>query len=108
MASHSDKTRGQVTCVVDVSPEVDAGTEMTLHGTVSCTPVCNLRGHTLLIKDETGADRGSIELTDFDRETNETREFAVKAPLKPGGYTWLVICPAIVKKGISYTETSTP
>jgi len=99
MASHSDKTRGQVTCVVDVSPEVvDAGAEMTLHGTVSCAPACDLRGNTLLIKDETGAERGSVEVTDFDGETNETGEFVVKAPVKPGEYTWSAV----------YAETSTP
>src|ERR687888_2545333 len=100
MASHSDKTRGQVTCVVDVDPEVvDAGAEMTLHGTVSCAPACDLRGHTLLIKDETGADRGSIQLTEFDGEANETTgEFVVKAPVHPAKYTWLAV----------YAETSTP
>ena len=99
MTSHSDKTRGQVTCVVEVSPEVvDAGAEMTLHGTVSCAPACDLRGHTLLIKDETGAERGSVEVTDFDGETNETGEFVVKAPVKPGEYTWSAV----------YAETSTP
>ena len=101
MAPQSDKTRGQVTCVVEVSPEVvDAGADMTLHGTVSCDPACDLRGHTLLIKDETGADRGRIELTDFDGETNETGEFVTKAPVQPGGYTWLAVC--------SYAEASTP
>jgi hypothetical protein len=99
MASHSDKTRSQVTCVIDVDPEmVDAGAEMTLHGMVSCTPACDLRGHTLLIKDETGAERGSIEVTDFDGETNETGELVAKAPVQPGQYTWLAV----------YAETSTP
>jgi hypothetical protein len=99
MTSKSDKTPAQVTCVIEVSPQVvDAGAEMTLHGRVSCAPACDLRGHTLLIKDETGADRGSLELTDFDGATNETGELAVKAPVKPGGYTWLAV----------YEEKSTP
>ena len=50
-----------MTCVVDVSPEVvDAGAEMTLRGKVSCAPACDLRGHTLLVKDQRGADAGSI------------------------------------------------
>lgn len=109
MASQSDKTRGQVTCVVDVSPEVvDAGAEMTLHGKVSCFPACNLRGHTLLVKDQAGAHAGSVELTGFDGETNESGEFVVKAPVKAGEYTWLAVCPAVVKEGISYMEASTP
>jgi hypothetical protein len=102
-----------VTFVVNVSPEVvDAGAEMTLHPTVSCGvisgPACDLRGHSVLIKDETGAEVSTIELADFDGEVNETREFAVKAPASPGQYTWLAVCPAVVKEGISYPEASAP
>ena len=109
MASHNDKTRGQVTCVVDASPEVvDAGGEMTLHGEVSCTPPCDLRGHNLLIKEETGVNASTIELANFDGEINETLEFVVNAPARPGRYTWLAVCPAIVKEGISYAEVSAP
>jgi hypothetical protein len=95
--------------VVDVSPEViDAGAEMTLHVKVSCAPACDLRGHTLLVKDQAGADAGSVKLTRFDGKANETSEFVVKAPVKAGGYTWLAVCPAVVKEGISYAEASTP
>ena len=109
MASNSDKTRGQVTCVVDVSPEVvDAAAELTLQCEVSCAPACDLRGHVLLIKDEAGSDRGRIALTGFDGKTNETDEFTVKAPVKAGGYTWLGVCPEVVKEGISYGEVSAP
>jgi hypothetical protein len=101
-------TRGQVTCLVDVVPDVvDAGAEMTLQGSVSCAPACDLRGHTLLIKDKAGAAAGTVELTHFDGETNETDEFVVKAPVKPGTYTWSAVCPAAVKKGVSYTEAIT-
>ncbi len=109
MASQSDKMRGQTTCAFEVSPGVvDAGAEMTLQAKVSCSPPCDLRGHTLLVKDQAGADAGILELTEFDGETNETGELAVKAPVKAGTYTWLAVCPAIVKEGISYTEASTP
>ena len=109
MASQSKVTRGQVTCVIDVSPEVvDAGAEMTLHGSVLCAPACDLRGHTLLVKDQAGAAAGSLELTKFDGKTNETNEFIVKASVKVGRYTWLAVCPAVVQKGVSYTEASTP
>ena len=98
-----------MTFVVNVSPEVvDAGAEMTLQAKVSCTPPCDLRGHNLLIKDETGAEISTLELTDFDGETNETREFIANAPVRPGRYTWLAVCPAIVKEGISYVEASAP
>ena len=88
-----------MTCVVDVSPQlVDAGAEMTLHGTVSCTPARDLRGHTLLIKDDAGAGVGSIEIAHFDGETNETDEFVAKAPAKAGAYMWSAV----------YEENSTP
>ena len=109
MASQSDERRGRTTCAIDVSPEVvDAGAEMTLQGKVSCAPACDLRGHTLLVKDQAGADAGSIELTEFDGETNETGELVMKAPVNAGEYTWLAVCPAVVKEGISYIEASTP
>jgi hypothetical protein len=99
----------ELTCAVDVSPDpVDAGADMTLQGKVSCSPACDLQGHTLLVKDQTGAGAVTLELTDFDGETNETGEFVVKAPIKAGGYTWLAVCPAVVKEGVSYRETSTP
>jgi len=42
------------------------------------------------------------------RETNETSEFVVKAPVQAGEYTWLAVCPAVVKEGVSYVEASTP
>lgn len=76
---------GHVTCAVDVSPNVvDAGAEMTLRGKVSCSPSCDLRGHTLLVKDEVGADAGSVELTEFDGETNRTNALVLKAPVTAG------------------------
>jgi len=107
MASHSDEPHGHVTCAVDVSPGVvDAGAEMTLRGRVSCSPPCDLRGHTLLIKDEAGADAGGAELTEFDGETNSTNEFVVKAPVTAGGYTWSAMCPEVARGGTSYSEAS--
>ena len=93
----------------EVSPgEVDAGADMTLKGTVSCSPAGDLRGTNLLVKDQDGAWAQSIELAEFDGETNETGEFVVKAPVRPGAYTWLVVCPAHAEAGISHEETSAP
>jgi hypothetical protein len=84
---------------VHVSPEVvDAGAEMTLYGTISFTPARDLRGQKLLIKNEAGADVGSIEIAHFDGETNETDEFVARAPVKAGEYLWSAV----------YEETSTP
>ena len=101
--------RVAVACSVEASPsEVDAGADMTLKGKVTCSLAGDLRGKTLLIMDQDGALAESIELTEFDGETNETGEFVVKAPLRPGAYTWLAVCPAYVTAGISREETSAP
>jgi hypothetical protein len=109
MGSQSDKMRGHTTCAVDVSPGVvDAGAELTLQGKVSCSPACDLRGHTLLIKDQTGAIAGRAEIREFDGVTYTTGEFVVKAPFQPGVYTWLAVSPAVVKEGVSYMQVSTP
>jgi hypothetical protein len=109
MAPRSDEVRGHTTCAVDVSPGVvDAGADLTLRAQVSCAPACDLRGHTLLIKDQDGAHRGSLELTDFDGQTNSTSELVVKAPVAAGEYAWLALCPAVAKAGTSYVEGSTP
>jgi hypothetical protein len=83
---------------------VDSGAELTLHGEVSCVPECDLRGRSLLIKDQAGADVGALELTKFDGKTNETGDFVVKAPVQAGEYTWSAVCPAVVMEGISYPE----
>ena len=96
-------------CSVEVSPsEVDAGADMTLKGKVACSPAADLRGQTLQIMDQDGTLAESIELSEFDGETNETSELVVKAPVKPGSYTWLVVCPALTTEGITIEETSAP
>ncbi len=101
--------RVAVACSVEASPsEVDAGADLTLKGKVTCSPAGDLRGTTLLIMDQDGALAESIELTEFDGETNETSEVVVKAPVRPGAYTWLAVCPAHAKAGISHEETSAP
>ena len=86
-----------MTCEISVeaSPrDVDAGADMTLKGKVVCSPPGDLRGHTLLIMNQDGALVGSVQLGESDGETNQTGEFAVKAPVQPGAYTWLAVCPA--------------
>ena len=109
MAAESDMTRTISACSVEVSPsEVDAGADMTLKGKVSCSPAGDLRGKTLLIRDQDGAVAESVELTEFDGETNETSEFVVKAPVRPGAYTWLAVCLAHATAGISHEEMSAP
>jgi hypothetical protein len=107
MASKGEVARADTTCSVRVSPDiVDADAELTLQLKVSCTPPCDLRGHALFIKDDTGADVARVELTGFDGTANESHEFAVKAPVTPGRYTWVAVCPAVVRQGVSCPETT--
>jgi hypothetical protein len=94
---------------VEVSPnEVDAGADMTLKAKVACVPATDLRGEALQIMDQDGALVESLELGEFDGESNETSEFVVKAPVEPGAYTWLAVCPALATAGPSSEETSAP
>jgi hypothetical protein len=109
MASSPDAMHGQTTCAVDISPDVvEAGDELILRGKASCAPACDLRGHMLLVKDQAGADAGSVAFTAFNGETNETGELVVNAPVTPGEFAWVAVCPAFVKHGIAYPEASTP
>jgi len=107
MASRKEPTRGQVDIALEVSPDiVDAGAEMSLHARVSCSPSCDLTGHSLSVRDEAGADAGVLELTETDEEDNAAGVLALKAPLKTGDHVWSVLCPAVVKNGVSYEEAS--
>ncbi|MEE8439543.1 MAG: hypothetical protein V3S07_08130 [Micropepsaceae bacterium] len=107
MASQEDERRGQVDIAVKVSPEaVDAGAEMTLRAQTACTPSCDLRGHNLLLTDESGAEMGRLVLTEFDGERNESAALVVKAPLAIGDYVWSAFSPAIDKDGVSFDEAS--
>jgi hypothetical protein len=107
MAPRKEYTRGRVDIALEVSPDiVDAGAELTLHARVSCSPSCDLTGHRLLVKDEVGADAGVLELTELDDQTNAIGALALKAPLKTGDHVWSALCPAVVKKGVSYEEAS--
>ena len=109
MAADNDMTRRLTACGVEVSPcEVDAGADMTLRGNVSCSPAGDLRGESLLIKDHDGALVEAMELTEFDGETNETKEVVVKAPVRPGAYTWLAVPPTPATAGMSHEDTSAP
>ncbi|MBI3049701.1 MAG: hypothetical protein HYY76_15460 [Acidobacteria bacterium] len=71
-------------------------------------PACDLRGHTLFIKDHTGAGAGSVGLTEFDGQTNQTSDLVMKAPVEAGEYTWVAVCPAVVKDDVSYIEARAP
>jgi hypothetical protein len=107
MAPAGDVIRAETTCAVRIAPEVvDADAQLTLQVKVSCSPVCDLRGHTLFIRDHAGADVTRIELTRFDGTASETDEFVVKAPFSPGTYTWSIVSPAAVRQRVSCPEVT--
>lgn len=104
-----DELHGRITCAVDVSPEiVDAGGSLTLRCTVRCSPARDLSGHALSIRDRAGADVARVELTEPEGEANRTGAFVVKAPIEAGECRWLVVCPEVVKDGVSFSEGSAP
>ena len=88
--------------------EVDAGTDIALNVRVSCSSNCDLQGGKVRIADEDGAVVKEIELTEFSGTGNETDEFVVKAPIEPGGYTWIAVFPAEEKEGVIHEESSVP
>lgn len=98
------------TSMVKAGPaELDAGSDMALKVRVSCSSACDLRGKTVKIVTPGAAVKGmEIEPTEFDGEANETSEFVVKAPTKPGEYTWTAVFPAQEKEGVPHKESSAP
>ena len=67
--------------------EVYAGSDIALKVKVSCPSNCNLQGGKVRIAADAAAVVKEIELVSFDGAANETAEFVVKAPTKPGEYT---------------------
>jgi hypothetical protein len=88
--------------------EVDAGTDIALEVRLSCSSACDLRGSIVRIVGEDTAVAKEVELTEFDGGVNETDEFVVKAPIKPGEYTWTAVFPAQEKEGVLHEESSAP
>ena len=109
MAEENNPTHKDSACSVEVSPsEVDAGSDMTLKGKITHSPAKDLRGEALLIMDQNGVSIERVGLTEFDGKINETKEFIVEAPLKPGTYTWLAVHQAHAAGGILHDGASTP
>ena len=97
-------------CVLEGAPaELDAGSIMALKVKVSCSSACDLRGKTAkIIAQDAVVKELEIELTEFDGVVTETDEFVVKAPTKPGGYTWASVFPAQEKEGVLHEQSSAP
>jgi hypothetical protein len=107
MVSQSEERQGELVCTVEATPDnVDAGAVMMLRAEVSSSPQSDLRGHQLAIKDQSGADVGVLELTDFDGEARSSGTLKINAPFQTGEYVWSLFCPAHSTQDISYPEIS--
>jgi hypothetical protein len=103
--------QARTTCAIELSSSiVDAGAEIAIVGKVSCDLPCDLRGEMFLVKDQDGALVASIELTEYvdEDETNQTAEFAARAPVTAGEYTWSALFSGYEDEDISIAESSAP
>lgn len=107
MASQGKEGQGELLCVVEAAPDnVDAGAVMMLHAEVSSSPPSDLRGQGVVIKDQSGADLGVLELTEFDGEASSIGTLKITAPLQTGEHVWSAVFPAHTTREISYREVS--
>ena len=96
------------TSMVQAAPtELAAGVDIALRVKVSCPSACDLRGKIVKIIAQDAVVAKEIYLTQF-YEINETDTLIVKAPTKPGEYTWTAVFPAQEKEGVLHEESSTP
>jgi len=88
--------------------EVDAGTDIVLRIKVACPHGCDLRGQVINVMSPDGAVVAGSALADFAGNTNETTEFAFKAPEEVGEYSWAVVFPKHEAEGLVHEEGSLP
>lgn len=109
--------------VIAPPAELDAGSDMVLKVRVLCAAGCTLDGQLVRIIDQDGALVKEIEIASSDAPSpdettpvenapaavvNETAEFVVKSPTKPGEHTWAALFPAQEKEGLAHQESSAP
>ncbi len=91
--------------MVDPPAEVNAGSSVALQSRVSCPSGCDLRGKVVRIIAQDAVVVEEIYLTQF-YGLNDTDVITVKAPTKPGEYTWTALFPAQEKGGRVHRESS--
>ena len=87
--------------------DIDYGADMVLRVKVLCPSHCNLEGGKVTVTDGEGTIVRQIQLVSFDGVANETDEVVVKAPVKPGRYTWKAGFAAQELGGLLHGESST-
>jgi hypothetical protein len=108
MRAKAVRTHAQRTCAVEVSAsEVDAGAELTVRAIVSCPHGCDLRGQSVSIRNQDGAELASAELMEFDGEAHVMSALVLRAPLEVGEHIYRAVLAAQEKDGVAHEETST-
>jgi hypothetical protein len=108
MTAKAVGTHAQRTCAVEVSAsEVDAGAELTVRAIVSCPHGCDLRGQSVSIRNQDGAELASAELMEFDGEAHVMDALVLRAPLEVGEHIYRAVLAAQEKDGVAHEETST-
>jgi hypothetical protein len=108
MAAQAGSTHGRCTCTVEVSPcEVDAGAELTVRASVSCSHGCDLRGQTVSIRNQDDTELARAELTELDGDAYVTGAFVLRAPLEAGQHIYRAVLTAREKDGVLHEETAT-
>ena len=80
---------------------------MALKVKVSCSSACDLRGKIVkIIAQGAAVKEMDVELTEFDGTANETDEFVVKAPTKPGEYKWTALFLTYESEGVQHEQSS--
>ena len=108
MAAKTIRTHGQRMCAVEASPsEVDAGAELTVMGRVSCPHGCDLRGQSISIRNQDGAELANAELSGADGDAYAIGPIVLQAPLSAGEHIYRAVLAAQEKDGVLHEETAT-
>jgi hypothetical protein len=94
---------------VEAAPaEVPAGIDMALRVTVACPMRCDLRDGIVRIAGDEGPVVEEARLKQSNGAASRTDELIVKAPARPGDYTWTAFFAGQEKGGILHQESAAP
>jgi hypothetical protein len=107
MAAATGSTHGRPTCTVEVSSEVDAGTELTVTVRVSCPNGCDLAGQSVSIRDQGDAEIATSGLAAFDGGGHAISAITLRAPLEVGEHVYRAVLAPQEKGGVLHEGTAT-